>query len=265
MFRGAACLASVAVVIAGCGGSNQAKPPASGTPSTTATSSPSLVALGDSIASTADPPCSCTAFAALFAHRIRARLNDQAVSGSEARDLLMQLKTQNFVRGLVAKADDVVIDMGINDLPWERSDDPCSVESQSGAVRWAGIDQKCIRRVARQYENTMNAVLTQIEQLRANRPTMLRLTDVYNSVIGDRVDPSYSSPAAVKPSEAAVSRFDAIQCQLASEHHGRCVEVHRAFNGPGGSRPAQRFLAPDHLHPSAQGQQVIADLLYQAR
>jgi lysophospholipase L1-like esterase len=176
----------------------------------------------------------------------------------------MQLKTQNFVRGLVAKADDVVIDMGINDLPWERSDDPCSVESQSGAVRWAGIDQKCIRRVARQYENTMNAVLTQIEQLRANKPTMLRLTDIYNSVLGDHVDPSYSSPAAVKPSEAAVSRFDAIQCHLASEHHGRCVDVRRAFDGPGGSRPAQRFLATDHLHPSAQGQRVIADLLYRS-
>jgi lysophospholipase L1-like esterase len=263
VFRGAACLVGVAVVIAGCGGSNQANQPASAAPTTT--SSPSLVALGDSIASTADPACSCPAFAALFAHRIRARLNDQAVSGSEARDLLMQLKTQNFVRGLVAKADDVIIDMGINDLPWNRSDDPCSVESQSGAVRWAGVDQKCIRRVARQYENTMNAVLTQIDQLRANKPTMLRVTDVYNSVIGDHVDRSFSAPAAVKPSEAAVSRFDAIQCRLASKHHGRCVDVHRAFNGPGGSQPAQRFLAADHQHPSAQGQQVIADLLYQAR
>ena len=265
MSRFAACLAGVVVVIAGCGGSNQAKQPASAAPTTTTASAPSLVALGDSIASTADPPCQCTAFASLFAHRIRARLNDQAVSGSEARDLLEQLKTQNFVRQVVGKADDVVIDMGINDLPWNRSDDPCSVESQSGAVHWAGVDQTCIRRVARQYENTMNAVLTQIDRLRANRPTMLRLTDVYNNVIGDTVDPSYDSPAAVKPSEAAVSRFDAIQCRLASERHGRCVDLHRAFNGPGGSRPAQRFLAPDHLHPSAQGQQVIADLLYQAR
>jgi lysophospholipase L1-like esterase len=215
--------------------------------------------------STADPPCQCTAFAALFAHRIGARLNDQAVSGTEARDLLRQLKTENFVRQLVGKADGIVIDMGINDLPWNRSDNPCSVESRSGAVHWTGVDQKCIRRVARQYEKTMNAVLTQIDGLRANKPTMLRLTNVYNSVIGDTVDPSYDSPAAVKPSEAAVSRFDAIQCRLAVGHHGRCVDVDRAFNGPDGAQPARRFLAPDHLHPSAQGQQVIANLLYQSK
>jgi lysophospholipase L1-like esterase len=91
------------------------------------------------------------------------------------------------------------------------------------------------------------------------------LTNVYDSVIGDTVTPSYNSPGAVRPSEAAVARFDAIQCRLASEHHGRCVDVDRAFNGPDGSQPAGRFLATDHLHPSARGQQVIADLFYQTR
>ena len=225
-----------------------------------------MVALGDSIASTSDPLCQCTAFAAAFAHRIGARLNDQAVAGTEARDLLKQLKTENFVRQIVGTADDIVIDMGINDLPWMRSDDPCSVAgSQPGEVHWAGVDQKCIRRVARQYENTMNSVLTQIDGLRANKPTMLRLTNVYDSVIGDAITPSYNSPSAVRPSEAAVARFDAIQCRLASEHHGRCVDVDRAFNGPDGSQPASRLLETDHLHPNAQGQQVIADLLYQTR
>jgi lysophospholipase L1-like esterase len=267
VFRRAACLASVAVVIVGCGGSNQAKQPSSAAPSTTATKALSLGVLGDSIALTTDPPCGCTPFAALFAHRIGARVSDGAAAGSEARDLLKQVNTDDFIRQIVRRSDDIVIDMGINDLPWMRSDDPCSVAgSQPGEVHWAGVDQKCIRRVARQYENTMNSVLTQIDGLRANKPTMLRLTNVYDSVIGDTVTPSYNSPAAVRPSEAAVARFDAIQCRLASEHHGRCVDVDRAFNGPDGSQPARRFLvASDHLHPSARGQQVIADLLYQTR
>ena len=266
VFRRAACLASVAVVIAGCGGSNQAKQPSTAAPSTTATKALSLGVLGDSIALTTDPPCGCAPFAALFAHRIGARVSDGAAAGSEARDLLKQVKTDDFIRQIVRRSDDIVIDMGINDLPWNRSDNPCSVvASQPGEVLWARVDKECIRRVARQYENTINAVLTQIDRLRANKPTMLRLTDVYNSVIGDTVDPSYDSPAAVKPSEAAVSRFDAIQCRLAREHHGRCVDVHRAFNGPDGAEPARRLLAPDHLHPSAQGQKVIADLLYRTR
>ncbi|HEY7621987.1 MAG TPA: SGNH/GDSL hydrolase family protein [Solirubrobacteraceae bacterium] len=265
--RWAACIVSAAFVAAGCGGSNQTNRSSSAASSATAASASagSLLALGDSIASTANPPCQCTAFAALFAHRISARLNDQAISGTQARDLLKQLKSDDFVRQLVGKADDIVIDMGVNDLPWNRSDDPCSVLSPSGVVRWARVDESCIRGVARQFEHTMDAVLNQIDTLRTNKPTILRLTNVYNSVIGDAVDASYDSRAAVKPSEAAVARFDAIQCRLAAEHRGRCVDVDRAFNGPRGAQPAQRFLAPDHLHPNARGQEVIANLLFEAR
>lgn len=264
----ALCLVGALLVIAGCAASGKQQPPKSvaSSPTSTHSSSRSMVTLGDSIASTADQPCACTAFTALFAHRTGARLFDEAVSGSEARDLLKQLKTDAFVRQIVSNAHDIVIDMGINDLPWNRSDNPCSVQTHSGAVHWAGVDQKCIRRVARQFEATMNAALTQIDELRANKPTMLRLTTVYNSVLGDTVDdPSFNSSAAVKASEAAVASFDAIQCREASAHHGRCVDVKRAFNGPAGSQPASRFLAADHLHVSQQGQEAIAELLYRAR
>jgi lysophospholipase L1-like esterase len=255
-------------VIAGCGGSGKQPEPSTSVASRTTSiqrSSRSMVTLGDSIASTADQPCACTAFAALFAQRTGVRLFDEAVSGSEARDLLQQLKTDAFVRQIVSNAHDIVIDMGINDLPWNRSDDPCSVQTQSGAVRWVGVDQKCIRRVAREFEATMNAALAQIDRLRANKPTMLRLTTVYNSVLGDTVDPGFNATTAVKPSKAAVASFDAIQCRVARDHHGRCVDVERAFNGPSGSQPATRFLAADHLHVSQHGQEVIAELLYHAR
>jgi hypothetical protein len=43
------------------------------------------------------------------------------------------------------------------------------------------------------------------------------------------------------------------------------VDVERAFNGADGASPAGRFLASDYLRPSAKGQRVIADLLYQTR
>jgi lysophospholipase L1-like esterase len=265
VLRRAACLVSAAIVIGGCGGSNQAKAPSSAATGAAPprASSQSLVTLGDAIVDTAEPVCNCTPGVAVFARRIGARLNNRAASGSTATDLLKAVTTDSFGRQILRTADDIVISMGINDLPWNRPD-LCSL-GHPPAVDWAGVDQKCIRRVAGRFEHAMNAVLTQIDGLRAGKPTMLRLIDVYNSIVGDTVDPGYDSPAAVKPSVAAVARFDAIQCRLASEHHGRCVDVQRAFNGPNGSRPARRFLASDYLRPSAQGQQVIADLLYKTR
>jgi lysophospholipase L1-like esterase len=262
MFGRAACLVGVTVVIGGCGGSSNEKQPGA---TATKGASRSLVALGDSIASTASPACGCKAFAALFAARIGARLSDEAVPGSDARELLTQVKTDRFVRPILRTADAIVISMGTNDLPWRRPDDPCSVARQVDVIRWAGVDQTCIRRVTREFETSMDAVLTQIDRLRANRPPMLRLTTVYNSVIGDTADRSLGSARAVRPSEAAVARFDAIQCRLAVKHHGRCVDVQRAFNGRDGSQPAGRFLAGDYLHPNARGQQIIADLLYTTR
>ena len=64
----------------------------------------------------------------------------------------------------------------------------------------------------------------------------LRLTTVYNAPLVDTGDPPWNSPAVLNspadaaPSAAAVARFDAIQCRLASDHHGRCINLQRAFS-----------------------------------
>jgi lysophospholipase L1-like esterase len=264
-WRRVACLVGLVVLIGGCGGSSSQ---ASGSGAATGTAAsnrppPSLLILGDSIVETQDTPCQCPAGVATFAHRIGARLTDQSNPGSTARDLLDQVKTDSFVRQLIRKANDIVVSMGLNDLPWNRPD-LCAVGNPP-TVRWAGVTQRCIRRVAGAFERTMNATLTEIDALRRGKPTTLRWLDAYNTVIGDHVDASYGSPAAVKASEAAVTRFDAIQCRLAGAHGGRCVDIERTFNGPRGSHSARRYLTADYTHPNADGQQLIASDLLAAR
>ena len=56
---------------------------------------------------------------------------------------------------------------------------------------------------------------------------MLRVTTVYNSVIGDLVDPTWNSPAAVKPSTYAVDQMAEAQCEVAEAHDGLCADTYR--------------------------------------
>ena len=154
-----------------------------------------------------------------------------------------------------------MIDVGINDSPWNRLDDPCGAASDYPVIEWSKITDRCIDGVASDYEQALDEILTEVEELRGGEPTALRLANVYNAVIGNHVDPSWDSPDAAAPSIATNDLFAQVQCDLVEQHGGECIDVYRAFNGSDGSKPASELLASDYTHPSAKGHEVIADLL----
>jgi lysophospholipase L1-like esterase len=230
----------------------------------------SLVAVGDSVA-VAVPECDgCTSFVDLWADRVSedakrpVEVSNHAVAGAEAAEVLDQVKGDGATRAALKGADLVVVAVGVNDTPWNRRDDPCDAAAEYPVIEWGRITERCISRVADEYETTLDAILDELDTLRAGKPTTLRLTNAYNAVIGNRVDPSWDSPAAVAPSRAATDLFDKAQCRLAEHHGGVCIDVHRAFNGADGSKPAGRFLASDYTHPGPQGHEAIAQLLLDA-
>ena len=67
----------------------------------------------------------------------------------------------------------------------------------------------------------------------------VRVANVYDDGHGDR---------------QTVARYARIICEVARAHGARCADVFDAF------RPS--MLAPDHVHPNAAGQRLIARLLY---
>jgi hypothetical protein len=82
---------------------------------------------------------------------------------------------------------------------------------------------------------------------------------VYNSVIGDLVDPTWNSPAAVEPSMYAVERMAEAQCEVAEAHDGLCADTYHALNGEDGSESAQPFLNPaDATHLAQPGEDAFA-------
>jgi hypothetical protein len=189
-------LVALALALAACGDSGDEPAAQSAIPQPW-----SLVALGDSVAM-AVPECDgCTSFVDLWGRRLSraaqrpVEVSNHAVPQAEARDVLDQVSRDGATRGAVEEADLIVIALGIDEPPWNR-----------------------------EYETVLEAILDELDTLRAGAPTTLRLATFYES--------------------SAVA-----QCRLVEHHGGRCVRVHRKS---------------DNTHPGPTGHRAITELLLQA-
>lgn len=226
-----------------------------------------MVALGDSLSRPND--CAgCTGYVDLYAGAITRRSgvavnvqDDQAIQLSnvpavDASALLAQILTDGSVRHDVANADIIVISIGFNDTPWNRLDDPCNAAPQYPVVQWAKLTPGCIDRVVADYKHTLDQILTQIDRLRGcgempgappcsqrgHKDTVLRIVTVYNSTIGDTVDPGWNSPRAIAPTVRGNDLMVHAQCEVVRFHGGRCADIYHIMNGPKGNRPAAAYL-----------------------
>jgi lysophospholipase L1-like esterase len=244
-----------------------------------------LVAIGDSIAQPSD--CAgCTDFVHLYGQAISAAtgipvdVDDRAaiqLSGLppvEASALLDDLLVDASLRQAIAGADIVLVNVGFNDTPWNRFDNPCAASNlEVTVVQWDLITASCITRVADEYAQTLDRILTQIDELRGcftppdqppdfcasigRKDTLLRVVTVYDDWIGEPGTPA----AALAPTEAADRAFVQAQCWMAAEHGGRCADVYHALNGRAGASDAAEYLADDHTHLGQPGHDLIAKLL----
>jgi lysophospholipase L1-like esterase len=171
-----------------------------------------LVALGDSIPAARPRECDgCTGFVTLYARALAratdrpVRVENRAVPGSTSADLRGAVAGDGSLRSALADADAVIVTTGYNDVEPGR----------------AGPN--------------LDTVLTAIERLRRGRPTLLRVTNVYD----DANRPGF------------VRRVNAGICEAARRHRIPCADI----GGVG------RLLARDHVHPSPAGHRAIARVL----
>lgn len=257
-------------------------PTESPTPSVTAaspaetspTSEPdtSLVVLGDSNAH----PTSCMG-CTIFPEQVAAALGSALGSevavvnlawqlsnpkAAEVADIRDYVRTNPTARGALAKADAVLIHVAQNDLAYNRLDDPCDVAPTYPRIQWDDLTQACMDAALAEYKKDLEALLDEIDGLREGRPTMLRIVTGINTAIGDLVDPTWNSPAAVEPSTYNVARMASLQCTLAAKHGGKCADIFHVLNGPSGRTSAQRFLNPaDATHLAQQGHDKVAGVV----
>lgn len=280
VFRIARILA-VAILGAMAGGSAMAAEPSPG-----ATSQPAhwrLVVIGDSIATTSDDgPTYVDRYAEAITRDTgipvdvdnRATVQLSNLPAMQATQLRNAILTDASLREAIAGADIVLVNVGHNDTPWNRLDNPCDVSDPSATdVQWSRIDEACVSRVLGDYKGTLDEIFTQIDTLRGcwtplgetsscasrgGRDTMLRLTTVFNDWVGW----SGGSDEATLVTARVNDAYAAAQCWVVRMHGGECADVLHVLNGPDGTADAGAYLRGDHeAHLNALGHQTVADLL----
>ena len=286
------CLIALSVVFSSCSGSAaSSKSEASSPSSTVATSADqaswNLVVLGDS--SNRPTDCNgCDGYVDDYARAIQRQAgvtvnvqNDSVIKLSnvpvgDASSLLAQVLTDASTRRDVTNADIILISIGFNDTPWNRLDDPCNAAPHYPVVHWSKITEGCTDRVVADYKHTLDQILTQIDILhgcgempgvppcsqRGERDTLTRIVTVYNSTIGDTVDPSWNSPAAIAPTIRGNDLMVHAQCEVAYFHGGKCADIYHVINGPHGDRSPAAYLDPvGYTHLGRRGHRAAAAAL----
>jgi hypothetical protein len=136
-------------------------------------------------------------------------------------------------RAAIAAADVITITLAANQIPWYQDPDSC------GMV----YDDACIASVEKPYIAAVDAILAEIEAIRAGRPTAVRITTFYNDLLkGPGYDPAWFEDAvtiaqAKKTARTFLDRWNADVCSTAAKHGAVCVDLYRAVNGPKGDQP----------------------------
>lgn len=228
-----------------------------------------LVVLGDSNAHPSS--CNgCTTFGEQVADAMSTQLNADVHLRNFAwelanphpaamKDLVDFARTDDNARRALAQADAVLVLASQNDLAYNRYDDPCEVAPEYPRINWRRLTRRCMDRSLDIYERRLDALLSEIDTLRDGRPTMLRYVSAINTTLGDLVDPTWNSSEAVDPSHYNVSRMVDVQCAVARDHGGMCVDVFHVLNGRNGRRSAQSYLNPvDATHLTQRGHDAVA-------
>lgn len=106
-----------------------------------------------------------------------------------------------------------------------------------------------IPEITKAYEENLERVLTKVESLRDDKPTAIRVTNLYNNG-----GPNWAP---------LVEAMNDVACDIAARHDAICVDLYAAFNGADGlTDPVPLgYFGPDGTHPSQLGMDVIAAAL----
>ena len=161
--------------------------------------------------------------------------------GGGSTGLRTALETDEAFREQVAAGDIIVISTGPND-----GGDVFDV-IQNGKCGGSD-DTSCVTKLGRNWHRDFDAILAEIEELRAGKPTAIRLVNAANAFN----DPSIS-PAALRGFAAYFEALTDAMCDNAKKHDAVCVDVRPVLNGPDFEQPVN--------DSSQESMDAVAELL----
>lgn len=177
---------------------------------------------------------------------LEVEVNDLSVSGATTADLLSTISGAEQ-RAALQGAQLVTITIGGNDFL-----------QSAGACR---TDMAC-------FDETLAAIEQRLvdvaKQVRSSAPAALILMTNYPDVVaGNPSALSFLGYGSFETAREISMESAEMVCSVAERHDMTCVDVYGAFNGEDGKTSAwqEGLMAVDIIHPSSEGQRLIADLL----
>ncbi len=164
--------------------------------------------------------------------------------GGGTASLLRALREDSSFAKQVASGDVIIIATGPNE--GDRAFGPY-------AEGHCGDGFACVRRLERFWLRNFDAILDDIDRLRGNRPTAIRLVSAANFFVSDPSATKGLPPDAMEFGAAYFEALNTAVCDAARTHEAMCVDVRPVLNGPTLDQPV------DENSPASM--QAVADAL----
>jgi hypothetical protein len=250
-------LAATLVLLVGCSGSTGDSASSPPVKTSTAPEPMTFVALGDSWPEGAH--CGyCKTFTGRYADGLET-LSGRPVhfvdltgdaqpffqtDGGGTASLLRALREDSSFADQVASGDVIMIATGPNE--GDRAFGPY-------AEGHCGQGFACVKRLERFWLRNFNAILDDIDRLRGDRPTAIRLVSAANFFLSDPTATVGLPPDAMAFGAAYFEALNTAECDAARTHDAICVDVRPILNGPTLDQPV------DENSPASM--QAVADAL----
>lgn len=246
------------VALAGCGGSgNSTTNSSTNPPQRGEKRALKIVALGDSDTTGIGDSTRqgwVRRYAALVQHKFGSEVDvaNLAADGKTSNQLLSEVQsnptTQRDLRGAQ------IVLLGIGGADINAGDE----NLQAGRCK----GRACYQPLLRQFDRNFDATVAAVRRL-VPRSTLIRAISLPNGYpgAGDAIPPFVTADVSLY--QATTERKTV--CEAMRSHAGKCIDVVRAFNGPRGTDDAYKagLMTKDPCcYPSAEGQQLMARLLY---
>jgi lysophospholipase L1-like esterase len=193
----------------------------------------------------------CTPFPDLYAHALDAesptKFTNLTTDGGTTDSLLESIRTDDSYGAAIADADIIVISTGGNDM------EPAS-ENLTMASCGPPDGIGCFRDVAEAWGRNMDAILAEIDELRAGLPTAVRVLSMSNEFLGDPGLLEFFGPAFAQHGGARLVAWQKRAfCRASARHHDVCIDLRPVLNGP-------KLDEPQDVN-TQEAMQLVADSL----